>query len=85
MSDTQDEDLSRFDYDPEDSYDATDPIEDRLDVLERVVDNLRDHRDDRFVARLVDLRRLVDNLDAEDLNFRENRRLRKLRDDVEEL
>ena len=73
------------DYDPEDSYDATDPIDTRLDVLERVVDSLRDNRDDRFDGRRRDLLRVLDNLDRDDLNRREERRARRLREDAEAL
>ena len=73
------------DYDPEDSYDATDPINDRIDVLERVIDSLRDNRDDRFDGRRRDLLRVLDNLDREDLNRRQARRAQRLREDAEAL
>lgn len=73
------------DFDPEDVYDATDPISDRLEVLERIVEHLRDNRDERFEGRRDDLRRLLDNLEREDLSRREARRLRRIRDDEEEL
>ena len=78
-------DLEFRDFDPEDVYDATDRIGDRLEVLERIVEHLRDNRDHRFDVRRLDLRRLLDNLDREDLSRREARRLRRIRDDEEEL
>ena len=73
------------DKDPEDVYDATDPLDDRLHVLQHVVDHLRDNRDERFDARRLDALRLVRNLDAEDLGFLQRRRLNRIRDDLEEL
>lgn len=72
------------DHDPEDAYDATDPISVRLDVLERVVAALNVD-DDRFDARRGDLLRLLDALDGEDMGRREARRLRKLREAAEDL
>lgn len=51
------------DTDPEDTYDATDPIPERLDVLERTVDDLVAARDDvRRDLRRLDALRLVANL-----------------------
>ena len=74
------------DFDVEDSYDATDPIKDRLAVLERVVDALEaDQGDGRFSARRTDALRLVANLDREDLRKRDERRLRLIRTALQEL
>lgn len=50
------------DRDPEDSYDAGDPLDVRLDVLERIVADLY-ARDDRRGQRRRDALRLVDNLE----------------------
>jgi hypothetical protein len=76
-------DVSRFDFDPEDAYDATDPIDDRLDVLERIVESLRANRDERFDGRLEDVLRVVRDVDDEDIGRRQKRRLRHIRDDLE--
>lgn len=73
------------DADPEDAYDAGDPIPVRLDVLERIVASLRANRDDRFDARRRDAVRLIVRLGEEDLPRRHRRRLRHIRDELEEL
>ena len=74
------------DFDVEDAYDATDPVKDRLAVLERVVDALEvDQGDGRFEARRTDALRLVANLDREDLRKRDERRLRLIRTALQEL
>jgi hypothetical protein len=52
------------DIDPEDAYDADDPPEVRLAVLERVLLDLR-RRSDRRAARRVDALRVARNLERE--------------------
>jgi hypothetical protein len=48
-----DEDPEDFgDADPEDAWDDIDPFRVRLAVLERILDSIREHRDDRFKLRL---------------------------------
>ena len=71
------------DKDPEDAYDAGDPVEVRLDVLERIVEDLRDGIPDptRFDARRVDALRLVVNLEAH--AGADHPRLRALRAELE--
>ena len=48
------------DVDPEDAYCAEDPEEDRLDVLEAVIEHLREHRDERFEARRLEALRAIE-------------------------
>jgi hypothetical protein len=72
------------DVDPEDAYDAGDPVGVRLAVLERIVVALYESTD-RRESRRVDALRLVRNLGEEDLRRRDRRRLRAIRDDLEEL
>jgi hypothetical protein len=50
------------DFDPEDAWDDGDPDDDKLDILERVVDDLRQRRDGRFESRRRDALRLVAKL-----------------------
>lgn len=71
------------DKDPEDSYDAGDPLDVRLAVLERIVDALRDQRDERFHARRADALRVILNLLDE--SRRHRRRIDRLRNELEEL
>ena len=47
------------DKDPEDAYDAGDPLDVRIAVLQRIVDSLRHHRDERTDARRDDALRVV--------------------------
>jgi hypothetical protein len=76
--------MTYLDKDPEDVYDAGDPANIRLDVLERVVAALRAHpADGRLEARRVDALRIVDNLEAE-LGV-DRVRLWEIRDALEEL
>ena len=66
------------DKDPEDSYDATDPVSIRLDVLERIIEALEeDPGDPRREARRVDALRLVAGFD--DLHSHHKRRLKHIR------
>ena len=54
------------DFDPEDAYDAGDPLRLRVAVLRRIVEHLRDERDERRrERRRLDALRLLDNLDDE--------------------
>jgi hypothetical protein len=54
------------DLDPEDAYDAGDPPEIRVAVLERIAVALRDNPDDgRRALRRLGALRLLDNLDLE--------------------
>ena len=76
--------MTYADKDPEDVYDATDPVPVRLDVLEAIVADLERRADPfRHEARRVDALRLVDNL----LGARgvSRRRLHKLRRRLEDL
>lgn len=74
------------DYEPEDSYDAGDPIDVRLDALERVTAALSVEQDDRVADRLADaLRRVHDIEQEDDLDERDRDRLRQIRDVLEDL
>jgi hypothetical protein len=54
------------DFDPEDAYDAGDPLRLRVAVLRRIVEHLRDEPDPaRRERRRLDALRLLDNLDDE--------------------
>jgi hypothetical protein len=65
------------DFDPEDEYDADDPVEVRLTVLEKVVEHLRSHIDeDRTVARRIDALRLVEVLQQQHVRGVNRRRLK---------
>ena len=78
--------MTYADKDPEDAYDATDPVRDRVDVLERVVEALEADLDDpRMEARRRDALRLVANLAAEDLTRKQARHVRHVRDALEAL
>ena len=49
-----DEDSPEFrDVEPEDEWDDTDAFRVRLEILERIVDAIREQRDDRFRVRLA--------------------------------
>ena len=41
------------DADPEDAWDDLDPFRARLALLERIIDHIREHRDDRYKVRLA--------------------------------
>lgn len=63
MSIDIDEDPDEFgDADPEDAWDDLDPFRVRLAVLERILEHVRDHRDDRFKLRLAIAIGLVRNM-----------------------
>jgi hypothetical protein len=72
------------DDDPEDAYCAEDSEEERLDVLERVVEHLRDHRDDRLEARRREALRALADID-ETRSDRVSDRIREIRGALEEL
>jgi hypothetical protein len=72
------------DYDPEDAYDATDPVDVRLAVLERIVVALYESTD-RRESRRSDAFRLIANLYDEPLSRRERLRLAAIRDDLDAL
>lgn len=71
------------DKDPEDAYDAGDPIDVRLTVLERILDSLRDDRDERHHARRADALRVISIVLEESRHHR--RRIDRLRNELEEL
>ena len=71
------------DKDVEDAYDAGDPLDVRIAVLQRVVDSLRDDRSERFHARRADALRVIGNVLDE--SRRHRRRIDRLRNDLEEL
>ena len=71
------------DKDPEDAYDAGDPLDVRIAVLQRVVDSLRDDRDERTDARRDDALRVV-LVVLNELRYH-RRRIDRLRNDLEEL
>jgi arginine/ornithine N-succinyltransferase beta subunit len=71
------------DKDPEDVYDAGDPLAVRVDVIERVVNSLRGRRDQRTDARRDDMLRVVLVL-LDELRYH-RRRVDRLRNDLEEL
>jgi len=64
MSDTADElDPTEFgDADPEDQWDDVDPFSVRLEILERILDQLSERRDERFQVRLEEALRLIGKL-----------------------
>lgn len=47
------------DDDPEDEYDDTDPFRVRLAILERVLEALRDRKDERFFGRRDEALKLI--------------------------
>ena len=53
------------DADPEDEWDDIDAFRVRLEILERVVEALRENRGDRFDGRLTEALRLARKLAAE--------------------
>jgi hypothetical protein len=57
-----DEDIEIGDVDPEDEWDDEDAFRVRLEILERILDSIQEHRDDRFKARLEDALRLIGNM-----------------------
>lgn len=60
MSDEPDATIG--DADPEDGWDDDDSFRVRLEILERVLDDLRERKDERFRARLEEALRLIGNL-----------------------
>lgn len=60
MSDEPDTTIG--DADPEDGWDDDDSFRVRLEILERVLDDLRERKDERFRARLEEALRLIGNL-----------------------
>jgi hypothetical protein len=59
---SNDDDTQEFDFgdmDPEDEYDEVDPFSVRLDILERILDSIQNHRDERFQVRLEAALRLI--------------------------
>ena len=50
------------DIDPEDEWDDSDPIEDKVGILERIVEELRSGPDERRAARRAEVDRLLDKL-----------------------
>lgn len=71
------------DKDPEDAYDVVDPPNVRLEILERVVADLRARDDGRNAFRRTDALRLVDRL--RDERGVDQRRLRQVRRDLQAL
>ena len=71
------------DKDVEDAYDAGDPLDVRIAVLQRVVDSLRYPRDERTDARRDDALRVV-LVVLNELRYH-RRRIDRLRNDLEEL
>jgi hypothetical protein len=71
------------DKDPEDAYDAGDPVDVRIAVLQRIVDSLIAHRDERTNARRADALRVVLVL-LDELRYH-RRRIDRIRNDLEEL
>ena len=71
------------DRDPEDAYDAGDPPDVRLTVLERVASDLEQTDDARREARIVDALRLARNL--ADVDGVDRRALRAVRRRLEAL
>lgn len=70
------------DLDPEDAYDAEDPFEVRLAVIERVVTDLREKRSDgRFEVRRTDILRVLGNFLNQGTEH--HQRLQELRDELE--
>lgn len=55
-------DVTIGDIDPEDEWDDEDTFRVRLEILERVLDELQERRDERFQARLEDALRLIGKL-----------------------
>jgi len=84
MSDIQEDEATEFgDVDPEDEWDDTDPFRLRLEILERIIENIRERRDDRFKVRLgmaLDLLRAMIREHHED-----RERLDRIEDALEEL
>jgi len=70
------------DFDPEDAYDVEDDPETRLEVLERVVADLRSRRlDGRFEGRRIDALRVIRNFLNERTNLED--RLYELKTELE--
>ena len=59
MSDDDTQEFYFGDFDPEDEYDEVDPFNVRLEILERILESLQEHRDERFQARLADALKLI--------------------------
>jgi hypothetical protein len=73
------------DYDPEDAWDDGDPLDAKLDVLERIISDLRDSDDGRLEARRTDALRLVRKLEDSRPQRAESRRLKAIREELESL
>ena len=58
MSDTADT-FEFGDADPEDQWDDVDPFSVRLEILERILEQLSERRDERFQVRLEEALRLI--------------------------
>jgi hypothetical protein len=71
------------DVDPEDEWDDIDPFRVRLEILERVLDDLSERRDERFRARLEDALRLIGKLVRE--HQEDTVRLERIRESLEAL
>ena len=66
------------DTDPEDQYDAGDPPEERLRILEKIVNSIERAEDGRELTRARDALRVLGNLESvEGVPNRDIRRLRR--------
>lgn len=77
-------DIEFGDADPEDAYSTEDPEDERLDVLERVVEHLRTHRDERFEMRRLDALQAVEAM-SEVIEERIHQRVEEIRGALEEM
>ena len=72
------------DFDPEDGYDAGDPIGERIATLIEIIEAIRDDPDDtRREARRLDALRVIDAF--RDEIFVTGQHLRQLQDQLEEI
>jgi len=71
------------DVDPEDAWDDIDPFRVRLEILERVLADLSERRDERFRARLEEALRLIGKMVRE--HHEDTVRLERIRESLEAL
>jgi hypothetical protein len=84
MSDDVDAEAVEFgDADPEDMWDDIDPFRVRLEILERILEELSERRDERFRVRLEDALRLIGKMVRE--HQEDTVRLERIREALEAL
>jgi hypothetical protein len=73
------------DSDPEDWWDDGDSVDEKLHVLEKLVESLRREQDERYDLRRFEGLRLAEKVEDDDrgLDWRQRRRLRRIRDELD--